>query len=374
MRSPEAQSCRLSLFLRPPTQSPVRPLLGEGPGSLGLQVAQKHHPDAVEHREEVVSPSEQQDLKDSVNSRTVSLCGGVTFGELSPSGTVPRKAPAVTSPRCPAWYSGQCHCVMMSSITPGMMSLQVSAPPGMTSLWSKTIHSQPTPPHVPHQEPMSLGPVCPRAIPRRSSSLAASQLCPAPHTCRPWAPDSLHGRVEQVELSAALIAGPDAGVPPQPLHGHGVALLESGHFVRVLAHDQTGIVLGRDARGTSGAGPPYTHACKPPPLSATEPPHTAVPLHPSALLLPSHTSLSPDGGQRGRREHRWTSVLDESSLYRCAHHRLDNAMKPRGQVSRGGRGTCSLSRLPSGPRSPLLPHSNLLSISPPFFPARRHQC
>lgn len=54
-----------------------------------------------------------------------------------------------------------------------------------------------------------------------------------------------------MELSPALIAGADAGVLPQPLHGHSVALLEFGHLVGVLAHDHTGVVLGRDGRGGS---------------------------------------------------------------------------------------------------------------------------
>ena len=54
-----------------------------------------------------------------------------------------------------------------------------------------------------------------------------------------------------MELSPALIAGTDAGVFPQPLHGHGVALLEFGHLVGVLAHDHAGVVLGRDGRGGS---------------------------------------------------------------------------------------------------------------------------
>lgn len=67
----------------------------------------------------------------------------------------------------------------------------------------------------------------------------------------PRTPDSLHSRVKQVELSPALIAGADAAVLPQPLHGHGVALLEFGHLVGVLAHDHAGVVLGRDGWGGS---------------------------------------------------------------------------------------------------------------------------
>lgn len=187
----------------------------------------------------------------------------------------------------------------------------VSAPPGMMSLWSKTIHSQPTPQHVPQREPTNLGPVCPRAIPGRSSSLAASQLCLAPHSCRPRDPDSLHSRIEQVELPAALVAGPDASVPPQPLHGHGVALLESGHFVGVLAHDQTGIVLGRDARGASGqpvgAGPPCTHPCKPLPLSAVGPPP------PAQTHCSPAPSLRPPCVPRRRAEGQQRTQVDVSS-------------------------------------------------------------
>ena len=93
----------------------------------------------------------------------------------------------------------------------------------------------------------------------------------------PWTPDSLHSRVKQVELSPALIAGTDAGVLPQPLHGHGVALLEFGHLVGVLAHDHAGVVLGRDGRGGSeqpdragrvwgcppGVSAPLARVCRP---------------------------------------------------------------------------------------------------------------
>lgn len=51
-----------------------------------------------------------------------------------------------------------------------------------------------------------------------------------------------------MELASSLITGTDASVPPQPLHGHGVALLEGGHFVGVLTHDQAGVVLGREGQ------------------------------------------------------------------------------------------------------------------------------
>ena len=56
-------------------------------------------------------------------------------------------------------------------------------------------------------------------------------------------PDSLHSRVKQVELSPALIAGADAGVLPQPLHGHSVALLEFGTIGR--RESRTGLECGQ---------------------------------------------------------------------------------------------------------------------------------
>lgn len=103
---------------------------------------------------------------------------------------------------------------------------------------------------------------------------------PLPHAYHPQTPDSLHCRVKQVELATALIAGPDAGVPPQPLHGHRIALFKSGHFVGVLAHDQAGVEL--EGQTELVRRPPDNPASPLPPLSPL--PH----FYPRAQWSPTH--------------------------------------------------------------------------------------
>lgn len=150
------------------------------------------------------------------------------------------------------------------NVTPETMSSQNHLTPGTTSTTAQPADAQQP---VPGVGAGPLGPPLCRCNPDTGSLLAASptcscaQLTPPPRTLHPApaavTPDSLHCRVQQVELAPALVAGPDATVTPQTLHGHRVALLKSGHFVGILAHDQAGVVLeGRTGgRGRSEQPP-----------------------------------------------------------------------------------------------------------------------
>lgn len=90
----------------------------------------------------------------------------------------------------------------------------------------------------------------------------------------------------------------DAAVLPQPLHGHGVALLEFGHLVGVLAHDHAGVVLGRDGRGGSEqqdrAGGAAALPCRLRPLA--------------------RVSAGRRGGRGARKEHHWGDPAPGSNL------------------------------------------------------------
>ena len=276
-----------------------------------------------------------------MNSRAVSPGEGCHLGRaVTPrSGTVPRKVTAweqaagVKSPSMPSIVPRGCHCVVMSTVPPGTTSPQelclprndvtlgaVSpqerchprscVPPGTTSPGSKTIHSTSRSGSQPAWAP---------SVPGRVRHRLHLGPTPAP----PRAPHSLHGRVQQVKLPATLITGPDAGVPPQPLHGHGAALLESGHFVGVLAHDQTGVVLGREGRGESDI--PASHCA---PLRRTPHTHTAVPRPPRLASAPSFAPAfvprwRAERQQRGHVQGHQFCVFDahEASRYRCPHDR-----------------------------------------------------
>lgn len=197
-----------------------------------------------------------------------------------------------------SWYSGeQRHS--RNDLTPGTMS-----PGGQGPLGGRPPHSQPEPDST---SPWGAWPAWGPSVQARPGTWVSADLV-LPATVRSAhgerTPDSLHRGVKQVELAAALVARLDAGVRPQPLHGHRVALLEGGHFVGVLAHDQAGMVLeGRTEMVRAASGHPREPPSPPFPAASPGPGVPGARVPPAGAPGASHgasresTCMAPGGPQ-----------------------------------------------------------------------------